>query len=207
MLVLWKVLAYFLFMLLVSCTTGNKASSINGVVSGQSDGGVCAVKGEWAGYKFDAELKYIDKNLLDVKIDMSRTRWNVGIVAANLEIKGNKFMPSKASAGAVTEHASDNIPALIGASGVLFDRYRNHKVGNKRKIASTVTEAAAGVWSIRETEKRKEQFDSDTAIWTGLFEMTTVAACDAKLWIRFWSPEGGVTSRRSIDVGACFCSQ
>jgi len=202
---LWNILAYCLFFLLASCTTANKASSISGIVSGQASDGVCEVKGEWAGYKFDTELKRIDNNFLDVKVDMSRTRWDVGVVAASLEIKGKKIMPSQASAGAVTEHASNNIPAMIGASGVLFDRYRNRKVGNKRHIATAATGAAAGAWTIRETEKRQEQFDADTAIWAGLFETPAVAACDAQLWIRFWSPEGGVISRRSVDVGKCFC--
>jgi len=202
---LWKFLMYCLFALLTSCATGNTSSTISGAVSGQAIDGVCAVKGEWAGYNFDTELKRIDNNFLDVKIDMSRTRWDVGVVAASLEIKGKKIMPSQASAGAVTEHASNNIPAMIGASGVFFDRYRNRKVGNKRQIATAATGASAAAWTIRETEKRKEQFDADTAIWAGLFETPAVATCDAQLWIRFWSPEGGVISRRSVDIGKCFC--
>ncbi len=202
-----KIVACCLLSLLAGCANADKRSAITGEVSGQTlKGGVCEVKGEWAGYKFDSELRSLDKGFLDVKIDMSRTRWDVGVVEASLEMNGKRLLPSQASAGAVTEHASNNIPAMIGASGVLFDRYRNRKVGNKRQIATAATGVAAGAWTIRETETRKQQFNPETAIWAGLFEIPAVTACDAQLWIRFWSPEGGVISRRSVDVGKCFCN-
>ncbi|MDQ6969890.1 MAG: hypothetical protein Q9M16_05225 [Mariprofundus sp.] len=203
----WKILLYCCCALLAACSNANKPSAISGSVSGQAlQNGVCEVKGEWAGYQFDVELKRLNEQLLDVKIDMSATKWDVGVVAASLAINGKKLKPSRASAGAVTEHASNNIPAMVGAAGVLLDRYRNRKVGNKRQIATAATGAAAVGWTIRETEKRKQQFDADTAIWAGLFEQTAVADCDAQLQIRFWSPETGVTSRRKVNVGKCFCN-
>lgn len=202
----WRILPYCLLVLLASCAGGGKPSAISSVISKPAlNNGVCEVKGEWAGYLFDIEIKRIDKRFMDVKIDMSRTPWDVGVVSSSLDINGKKLLPSQATAGAVTEHASNNIPAMIGAAGILFDQYRNRKVGNQRRIGTAATTAVAGGLMLRATEQRKQQFESDTALWAGLFATPESTDCHMQLSIRFWSPEAGVVGHRSVDVGKCFC--
>jgi len=167
--------------------------------------GVCTSEHEWGGFMFDAELRQLDKGMLNVRIDMSRTKWDAGVVEVWLESGGQKILPLQASKGAITEHASSNLPAVIGASGIIFDDIRNRKVGKNNHAVSAVTGGIALGMDVSNTEKRRRQFDSETAIWTGVFSVAAATDCSAKLWVRYWMPEGGLAGRRPVPVGHCFC--
>lgn len=198
----WKVLLCCLLVVLASCAAGKQT----GKAAGQGfNNGVCTSEYEWGGFIFDVELRQADKGMLNVRIDMSRTKWDSGVVEAWLQSGGKKILPVQASKGAVTEHASINIPAIIGGSGIIFDSIRNRKVGGNSHTASAVTGGVALGVDVANTEIRKSQFDPETTVWTGLFPAQIAADCSANLWVRYWMPEGGLAGRRSVPVGHCFC--
>jgi len=183
-----------------------KAETTGGLAVKQGfNDGICKTEYEWGGFIFDTELRHAGKGLLNVRIDMSRTKWDTGVVKAWLESSGKKMLPVQASKGAITEHASSNVPAAIAASGIIFDNVRNRNVGGNTHAVSAATEAVALGVDVTNTEKRKRQFDPETVVWTGLFHIGDDAGCATTLWVRYWMPEGGLAGHRPIHVGHCFC--
>ncbi len=206
MLFLRKISLCILLALLTSCATGHHTETTSGVSAKQGfQNGVCQSEHEWGGFEFDIELRRVEEGMLDVHVDMSRTKWDAGVVEAWLELGGEKVLPEQASKGAVTEHPSSNTPAAIAGAGLLFDQARNKTVGSNSHVVSAVTAAVGVGMGVRNAEKRKKQFDLDTTDWSGLFYTGGHIDCSAKLWVRYWMPQGGLAGWRGVDVGHCFC--
>ena len=197
-----------LAIVLSSCATGSgkpggsELSTYNGDIL---DSGSCVASRKWGEIYFDAELQRIADDKLSVKVDMSRTPWDVGVIDAWFESDDRKIMPLSSSEGALTEHESDNLPAASAAAGVFLDEVRNNNIGTTSRIA-TVTGGAVGM-VIAETraQKRREQFDPKTTRWSGQFQAEMPVSCQTVLKVRYWLPAEGVKGRRGIKVGHCFC--
>jgi len=197
-----------LAMMLASCASlsGKKDEAALSTYNGDIlESGICEASRKWGEIYFDVELQRIEDGKLSVKVDMSRTPWDVGVIDAWFESDDRKIMPVSSSQGALTEHESDNLPATAGAAGVLLDEIRNNNIGTTSRIATVAGGAVGMVLAERRAQKRREQFDPNSTRWSGQFQVEMPVSCQTVLKVRYWLPAEGVKGRRGVDVGHCFC--
>jgi len=208
----WRVIVSLCCLFVLSACVGgagNKSavSPSSHAAGGFGDSGTCIASHEWGGFKFNVELSKDGQNSLNVKVDMSETPWDVGVIEAWVEVDGNKILPSTSTAGAVVNHEASNVPAAVGASGMLLDSIRVRNVGTDNgRIGTAVTTTVGMLMAENEARARREQFDVATSRWSGVFDLSGAVDCEAKLWVRYWLPGEGVAGRRAVELGHCFCN-